>query len=96
VRHFPAAATPPRANLWIIAAMVSLAAFMEVLDTSIANVALPYMARGLAASVDGPGGWCGVPAANAALKAAGQQAYQSTIGSPIPGARRPAIVLSHE
>ena len=31
----------PRVNPWIIAASVSLAAFMEVLDTSIANVALP-------------------------------------------------------
>ncbi len=41
-----------RINPWIIAAVVSLAAFMEVLDTSIANVALPYMAGGLAASVD--------------------------------------------
>ena len=30
-----------RVNPWIIAAVVSLAAFMEVLDTSIANVALP-------------------------------------------------------
>ena len=42
----------PRVNPWIIAATVALAAFMEVLDTSIANVALPYMAGGLAASVD--------------------------------------------
>ena len=41
-----------RVNPWIIAAVVSLAAFMEVLDTSIANVSLPYMAGGLAASVD--------------------------------------------
>src|SRR2546422_3743622 len=41
-----------RVNPWIIAAVVSLAAFMEVLDTAIANVALPYMAGGLAASVD--------------------------------------------
>jgi DHA2 family multidrug resistance protein len=39
-------------NPWMIAAVVSLAAFMEVLDTAIANVALPYMAGGLAASVD--------------------------------------------
>jgi len=47
-------ATPAkrRVNPWIIAAVVSLAAFMKVLDTSIANVALPYMAGGLAASVD--------------------------------------------
>src|ERR1700674_1233267 len=46
-------ATPAkrRVNPWIIAAVVSLAAFMEVLDTSIANVALPYMAGGLSASV---------------------------------------------
>src|SRR6202030_2303000 len=41
-----------RVNPWPIAAVVSLAAFMEVLDTAIANVALPYMAGGLAASVD--------------------------------------------
>src|SRR5580693_1767814 len=41
-----------RVNPWLIAAVVSLAAFMEVLDTSIANVALPYMAGGLASSVD--------------------------------------------
>jgi MFS transporter, DHA2 family, multidrug resistance protein len=39
-------------NPWVIAGVVSIAAFMEVLDTSIANVALPYMAGGLAASVD--------------------------------------------
>ena len=40
-----------RINPWVIAGVVSLAAFMEVLDTSIANVALPYMAGGLSASV---------------------------------------------
>jgi DHA2 family multidrug resistance protein len=47
-------ATPAkrRVNPWMIAAVVSLAAFMEALDTSIANVALPYMAGGLASSVD--------------------------------------------
>src|ERR1700735_4583886 len=39
-------------NPWLIAAVVSLAAFMEVLDTSIANVALPYIAGGLASSLD--------------------------------------------
>src|SRR6266478_1925602 len=44
--------TKRRVNPWIIATVVSLAAFMEVLDTAIANVALPYMAGGLAASVD--------------------------------------------
>jgi len=41
-----------RINPWIFAGVVSIAAFMEVLDTSIANVVLPYMAGGLAASVD--------------------------------------------
>ena len=30
----------PRVNPWVIAATVALASFMEVLDTSIANVAL--------------------------------------------------------
>src|ERR1700752_151069 len=42
----------PQVNPWIIAAAVSLAAFMEGLDTSIANVALPHIAGGLAASND--------------------------------------------
>ncbi len=42
----------PRVNPWLIAATVALAAFMEVLDTSIANVALPYIAGGLGASED--------------------------------------------
>jgi DHA2 family multidrug resistance protein len=40
----------PEFNPWLIAIVVSMAAFMEVLDTSIANVALPYIAGGLAAS----------------------------------------------
>ncbi len=42
----------PKFNPWLIAVVVALAAFMEVLDTSIANVALPYMAGSLAASND--------------------------------------------
>jgi DHA2 family multidrug resistance protein len=42
----------PKANPWLIAVVVSLAAFMEVLDTSIANVALPYMAGSLSATTD--------------------------------------------
>ena len=42
----------PRANPWIIAMSVALAAFMEVLDTSIANVALPHIAGDLGASED--------------------------------------------
>src|SRR6201988_2103636 len=42
----------PKYNPWLIASVVALAAFMEVLDTSIANVALPYMAGNLGASND--------------------------------------------
>jgi len=42
----------PKANPWLIAVVVAMAAFMEVLDTSIANVALPYMAGNLGASND--------------------------------------------
>jgi DHA2 family multidrug resistance protein len=42
----------PAYNPWLIAVVVSLAAFMEVLDTSIANVALPHIAGSLAASQD--------------------------------------------
>ena len=40
----------PRTNPWLIAATVALAAFMEVLDTSIANVALSHIAGDLGAS----------------------------------------------
>lgn len=40
----------PKANPWLIAVVVSMAAFMEVLDTSIANVALPHIAGSLGAS----------------------------------------------
>jgi DHA2 family multidrug resistance protein len=42
----------PKYNPWLIAVVVAMAAFMEVLDTSIANVALPYMAGNLGASND--------------------------------------------
>jgi len=42
----------PSFNPWLIATVVALAAFMEVLDTSIANVALPYMAGSLGVSND--------------------------------------------
>jgi DHA2 family multidrug resistance protein len=42
---------PPR-NPWLIAVVVALAAFMEILDTSIANVALPYIAGNLGTSND--------------------------------------------
>src|SRR5690348_4890642 len=39
-------------NPWIIALTVTLATFMEVLDTSVANVSLPHIAGSLSASVD--------------------------------------------
>src|SRR6201998_2188219 len=42
----------PKYNPWLIAVVVAMGAFMEVLDTSIANVALPYMAGNLGASND--------------------------------------------
>jgi len=42
----------PKFNPWAIAVVVALAAFMEVLDTSIANVALPHIAGNLGASND--------------------------------------------
>ena len=40
----------PKYNPWLIAVVVALAAFMEVLDTSICNVALPHIAGNLGAS----------------------------------------------
>jgi len=39
-------------NPWIIAITVTLATFMELLDTAIANVSLPHIAGGLAVSYD--------------------------------------------
>jgi DHA2 family multidrug resistance protein len=39
-------------NPWLIAISVMLATFMEVLDTAIASVALPYIAGSLSASTD--------------------------------------------
>ncbi|HLY40385.1 MAG TPA: DHA2 family efflux MFS transporter permease subunit [Terracidiphilus sp.] len=54
-----AAATPsfhetwrPRANPWAIAVTVTLATFMEALDTSIANVAMPHIGGSLSASTE--------------------------------------------
>jgi len=46
------AASRPTVNPWIIALTVTLATFMELLDTSIANVSLPYIAGGLGRSFD--------------------------------------------
>jgi DHA2 family multidrug resistance protein len=42
----------PRVNPWLIAFAVMLATFMEVLDTSIASVALPHIAGNLGATTD--------------------------------------------
>ena len=42
----------PDVNPWLIGITVSMAAFIEVLDTSVANVALPYIAGDLGASYD--------------------------------------------
>jgi DHA2 family multidrug resistance protein len=42
----------PTVNPWVIALAVTLATFMEVLDTSIANVALPHIAGSLSAGQD--------------------------------------------
>jgi len=46
------AMTGGSANPWLIAVLVALATFMEVLDTTIANVALRYIAGGLGVSED--------------------------------------------
>jgi DHA2 family multidrug resistance protein len=42
----------PVINPWLIAATVMIATFMEVLDTSVANVSLPHIAGNLSAGVD--------------------------------------------
>lgn len=42
----------PKANPWLIAVVVTLGAFMEVLDTTIINVALPHIAGALGSSYD--------------------------------------------
>ena len=47
-----AAQAAPRAGVapWLIAPVVALAAFMEIMDISIANVALPHIAGSLSSS----------------------------------------------
>jgi MFS family permease len=47
-----AQAWKPKYNPWLVAMTVTLATFMEVLDSSIANVALPHIAGSLGASQD--------------------------------------------
>ncbi|HSU90753.1 MAG TPA: DHA2 family efflux MFS transporter permease subunit [Sporolactobacillaceae bacterium] len=46
------AAQPPAYNRWAIALTVTMATFMELLDTSISNVSLPHIAGGLVCSYD--------------------------------------------
>jgi len=46
------AAWRPQANPWLIATVVTLAAFMEILDTTIVNVSLPHIAGSLSSSYD--------------------------------------------
>jgi DHA2 family multidrug resistance protein len=48
----PITTAKPAINPWIVALTVTLATFMELLDTSIANVSLPYIAGGLGRSFD--------------------------------------------
>ncbi len=42
----------PKANPWLIAVVVTMAAFMEILDTTIVNVSLPHIAGSVSASYD--------------------------------------------
>src|SRR6516225_9933851 len=48
----PAAKGGAAVSPWLIAVLVALASFMEVLDTTIANVALPHIAGGMGVSED--------------------------------------------
>ena len=52
VPRTPNTAAKPGVNPWLLAVTVSLATFMEVLDTSIANVSLPHIAGSLGAGQD--------------------------------------------
>ena len=52
VSAVPARAETEAVNPWLIAMVVMLATFMEVLDTSIANVSLPHIAGTLSATID--------------------------------------------
>jgi len=45
-------ARPRAINPWIVAIVVTMATFMELLDTTIANVALPHIAGGLSSGID--------------------------------------------
>jgi DHA2 family multidrug resistance protein len=48
----PRTSVKPGVNPWAVALTVTLARFMELLDTSVANVSLPYIAGGLGRSFD--------------------------------------------
>jgi DHA2 family multidrug resistance protein len=48
----PGSTWRPAYNPWLIAVVVTLAAFMEILDTTIVNVALPHIAGELSSSND--------------------------------------------
>jgi MFS transporter, DHA2 family, multidrug resistance protein len=48
----PASSNARQVNPWAVALTVTLATFMELLDTSIANVSLPHIAGGLGRSFD--------------------------------------------
>src|SRR5271170_5878338 len=48
----PASTAPRQINPWAIALTVTMATFMELLDTSISNVSLPHIAGGLGTSYD--------------------------------------------
>jgi DHA2 family multidrug resistance protein len=52
VSSLPATPAKAVANPWLIAVVVALATFMEVLDTTIANVVLPYIAGSMGVSED--------------------------------------------
>src|SRR5437899_5233829 len=51
VAFSPPAISRPAINPWLVAVAVVVPTFMEVLDTTIANVALRYIAGGLSAAV---------------------------------------------
>src|SRR6516162_9695663 len=52
ISYAPAQPAHVRHNPWAIAFTVTMATFMELLDTSISNVSLPHIAGGLGTSYD--------------------------------------------
>ena len=87
----PDALWKPRVNPWIVAACVALAAFMENLDTSIANVALPHIAGSLAQPDNvfvTPSFICPVLWFSSCNCGNGAQLGSTLVRSPIDAARR--------